>query len=270
MNNSVIEKINSINTGGISNNMMAYKLSLIMQQAKDKSITPTTNQETPQEHQQELTKLLSKSNHTHNIEEFRRKLKDKYYSEYLTKFESKLNTQPQEQDTSTRIERLIAEKKAQFLPLQQSKLEALFEQPEQQPKQITSTPDIPSTQYTHSPEQDETAKKFLIPAIMGIIVSHGQTADDDKSRIYEGVKYRLQLLIKEGMQFLSINRQDNNPGKAFSAYKDGNNEFRILENNLTTQETQDLLQLHKQKLESSHQPIRENHPHHDNEPELGN
>lgn len=269
MNNSVIETINSINSGSISNNMMAYKLSLIMQKAKDQPVLAEDNQ-TPQEPQQELTKLLSKSNPAHNIEEFRRKLKDKYYAEYLTKFESKLNAQsPQEQDTSTRIERLIAEKKSQFLPLQQSKLEALFEQPEQPPTPSTATPEIPSTQYTHSPEKDETAKKFLIPAIMGIIVAQGQTADDDKSRIYEGVKYRLQLLIKEGMQFLSIHRQDKNPGKAFSAYKDGNNEFRILENNLTTHETQDLIHLHRQELESFHQPVRENHPRHDHEPELG-
>jgi hypothetical protein len=268
MNNSVIETINSINSGsGISNNMMAYKLSLIMQQAKDQPVLAEDNQ-TSQEQKQELTKLLSKSNHTHNIEEFRRNLKNKYYLEYLTKFESKLNTQPQEQDASTRIEKLIAEKKSQFLPLQQSKLEALFE-PEQPPTPSTATPEISSTQYTHSPEKDETAKKFLIPAIMGIIVSHGQTADDDKSRVFEGVKFRLQLLIKEGMQFLSINRQDKSPEKAFNAYKDGNNEFRILENNLTTQETQDLLQLHRQKLESSHQLIREQYPHHDNEPELG-
>ncbi|WP_414551998.1 hypothetical protein [Anabaena sp. CCY 0017] len=83
MKNSAIETINSINrVRGVSNNMMAYRLSLIMQQAKENS-TPlaTENQALPQERQEELTKLLSKSPTTQNLENFRQKLKDRYYSE---------------------------------------------------------------------------------------------------------------------------------------------------------------------------------------------
>ncbi|MCC2692819.1 hypothetical protein [Nodularia sp. LEGE 04288] len=241
MNNSAIETINSINrVRGVSNNMMAYRLSLIMQQAKENS-TPlaTENQALPQERQEELTKLLSKSPTTQNLEDFRQKLKNRYYLEYLSKFEAKLGVELQKQDTPTRVERLIAEKKSQFLQMQQSKLE---EKPDH--NQSKASPKI----YSSLPEQSEATNKLLIPAMMGLIVAKGQNTDA-RTRIYEGVRYKLQLLMKEGKQFLSINRKDRKPEKAFNAYKnDKNSQFKILENNLTEQETHGIIEFNKQRI----------------------
>lgn len=241
MNNSAIETINSINrVRGVSNNMMAYRLSLIMQQAKENS-TPlaTENQALSQEHQEEFTKLLSKSPATQNVEDFRQKLKDRYYSEYLSKFEAKLSVESQKQDTPTRVERLIAEKKSQFLQMQKSKLE---EKPDH--NQSKASPEIDSS----LPEQSEATNKLLIPAMMGLIVAKGQNTDE-RTRIYEGVRYKLQLLMKEDKQFLSINRKDRKPEKAFNAYKnDKNSQFKILENNLTEQETHGIIEFNKQRI----------------------
>ncbi|GAX38818.1 hypothetical protein [Nodularia sp. NIES-3585] len=242
MNNSVIETINSINrVRGVSNNMMAYRLSLVMQQAKENS-TPlaTENQALPQERQEELTKLLSKSPTT-NLEDFRQNLKDRYYSEYLAKFSSLLGVESEKQDTQdtpTRVERLIAEKKSHFLQMQQSKLE---EKPDH--NKSKASPEIGSL-----PEQSEATKKLLIPAMMGLVVAKGQNTDE-RTRIYEGVRYKLQLLMKEGKQFLSINRKDRKPEKAFSAYKnDKDSQFKILENNLTEQETHGIIEFNKQRI----------------------
>ncbi|WP_414529380.1 hypothetical protein [Nodularia chucula] len=243
MNNSAIETINSINrVRGVSNNMMAYRLSLIMQQAKENA-TPlaTENQALPQERQEELTQLLSKSPATQNLEDFRQKLKDRYYSEYLSKFEARLGVESRKQDTPTRVERLIAEKKSQFLQMQKSKLE---EKPDH--NQSKASREINS----RLPEQSEATNKLLIPAMMGLVVAKGQNTDE-RTRIYEGVRYKLQLLMKEGKQFLSINRKDRKPEKAFSAYKNDNDkysQFNILENNLSEQETQGIIEFNKQRI----------------------
>lgn len=291
MNNSVIEKINSINTGsGISNNMMAYRLSLIMQQATDQPALVDDNR-TSQEHQEELSKLLSKSHPTHNIEEFRRNLKHKYYLEYLHKFESKLNTQSPEPNASTRIERLIAEKKSQFLPIQLSKLERTESQPVLEvqnilspqsddpakkilipavTEQTSSQPvlEAPTQRYIRSPE-DETTQKFFIPAIMGLIASQGQSQDDN-SRTYESAKYTLHFLIEEGTQFLTINRKHSQPKKAFSAYNDENNpDFRILENNLQPQEIHRFIQVYQRTVLTNNQTQLHHKQHKHDEPELG-
>ncbi|MBE9052761.1 hypothetical protein IQ243_20500 [Nostocales cyanobacterium LEGE 11386] len=260
MNNSVIEKISSINRSGISNNMMAYRLSLLMRQAQDKSITTATeNQVLTQERQEELSGLLSQSPLNQNIEDFRQKLKEKYYLEYLNRFESKFSIEKQEtksqQDTPTRIERLISQKKLEFSKIQQSKLEKL------DPNNQKTSAEIP----TRSPEQDESTKKLLVPAIMGLVVAKGQNTDE-RTRIYEGVRYKLQLLMKEGMQFLSINR-NGKPEKAFSAYKDEKNtEFRILENNLTDQEAKGIIEFNQQRITLENQNQLQ---HKDNNPELG-
>uniref|UniRef100_UPI00082E5423 hypothetical protein n=1 Tax=Anabaena sp. (strain CA / ATCC 33047) TaxID=52271 RepID=UPI00082E5423 len=275
-------KINSINTGsGISNNMMAYRLSLIMQQAKDQPVLVDNNQN-PQEHQEELRKLLSKSHPTHNIEEFRRNLKHKYYLEYLHKFESKLNTQSPEPNASTRIERLIAEKKSQFLPIQLSKLErteslsaldaqnipAVIEQTSSQP--VLEVQNIqPAQRYIRSPEEDETTKKYFIPAIMGLIASKGQSKDDN-SRTYESAKYTLHFLIQEGTQFLSVHRKHSQPKKAFSAYNDENHrDFRVLENNLQPQEIHGFIQVYQRTVLTNNQTQLHHKQHKHDEPELG-
>lgn len=258
MNNSAIETINSINrVRGISNNMMAYRLSKIMQQAPKSTPLITENQTLRQERQEELSKLLSKSSTNQNLEDFRQNLKNRYYSEYLSKFEAKLGVESQKKDTPTRVERLIAEKKSQFLQMQESKLE---EKPDH--NQSQAIPEIDSS----LPEQSQVTNKLLIPAMMGLVVAKGQNTDE-RTRLYEGVRYKLQLLMKEGMQFLSINRKDRKPEKAFSAYKnDQDSQFNILENNLTDEETQGIIELNKQRIVEQ---AKNQHQKKDNSPELG-
>ncbi|MDB9368333.1 hypothetical protein PN456_05085 [Nodularia spumigena CS-586/05] len=262
MNNSTIEKINEINrVSGISNNMMAYRLSLLMQQAKE-NFTPlaTENQTSPEERQEELSKLLSKSPATENVEDFKQKLKDRYYSEYLSKLEEKLGVESHKQDTATRVERLIAEKKSQFLEMQQSKL---AQKPVQ--NQSKASPEIDSS----LPEQGEATNKLLIPAMMGLVVAKGQNTDE-KNRIYEGVRYKLQLLMKEGKQFLSINRKDKKPEKAFSAYKNHkDSQFKVLENNLTDEETQGIIAFNQQRIVQEAQNQGKHNQDKDKNAELG-
>lgn len=243
--NSVLETISTVNRdSGLSNNMMAYRLALIREKNPPLVESTTTLDSSERESLQEDLKSALSQN-TQNIENYRQALKKKYYTEYLNKFgvAQESDVVPQ-QDNSTRVENLIAEKKKTFL-------QQIFEAGAQKlplgqkAKNIDKGREVIPPDSIASPQEDEVIKKSLIPSVMKTVLTMGKDTEN-QGRIYEGIAYKLQLLIKEGMQFVSVKRKSGKPEQAFAAYKDDSNEFKITQNNLSDSETNRLIAFSRQ------------------------
>ncbi|WGV29081.1 hypothetical protein [Halotia branconii] len=243
----VMETISTVNRdSGLSNNIMAYRLALMIKKHPDEVQSTTTLDTSKRENlQEDLRTALSKN--TQNVEDYRQNLKDKYYTEYLNKFgvaQQRSDAVPQ-QDNSTRVENLIAEKKQTFLQkmFEAGKHELPLGRKSSSPDKV---PEIIQPENTDSSVVDEAAKKSLIPALMRTVMTMGK--DTNQGRTYEGLVYKLQLWIKEGMQSLSVSRKGGNPQIAFTAHKDGDEqEFQITQNNLSEEETNRLITFDKQQ-----------------------
>ncbi|QLE45675.1 hypothetical protein FD723_36110 (plasmid) [Nostoc sp. C052] len=229
----VRETIASINRGsGISNNMMAYRLALMIERVPQSTVQSPIelDSQSRQNLEDKLRNILTKS--TQNIEDYRLQLKNKYLAEYSQRFgvtqsETPVTEQP---NNFSRVENLITQRKHIFL-----------QQMIAQESKANLTP--PTSQN----QGDEFSKKSLIPAVVQTIIAKGQDTKNE-GRVYEGVLYRLQLLIKEGIQFINVNRKTQSNQKAFAAYKDHTNEFTITSNNLSTEEAQKIVAFNQQRI----------------------
>ncbi|MCC5618615.1 hypothetical protein LC605_26705 [Nostoc sp. CHAB 5836] len=243
---SVLENISTINRGsGLSNNMMAYRLALIIEKNQPEAqSSPTLDTSERESLLFDLRTALSQN--TQNVENYRQALKNKYYTEYLNKFGvAQQSTAVPQQDNSTRVDNLIAEKKQTFL-------QKMFDARQhelplgQKAKNIDKVSEVIPPESIVSPQSDEVVKKSLIPSVIKTVLTMGKDTEN-QGRIYEGIAYRLQLLIKEGMQLVSVKRKSGNPETAFTAYKDDSNEFKITQNNLSDQETNRLIAFSRQQ-----------------------
>ncbi|MHC0067384.1 hypothetical protein ACWATR_31480 [Nostoc sp. UIC 10890] len=227
--NSVAETITIINrNSGFSDNQMVYRLALMMEKhPPSPSITPALEPTQRENIIGEVRNTLSLTQNAQSTEEYRRSLKQKYYQEYAQKFGLGQTEQIPDMENSTRVEDLINEKKKTFLQqILETKGRKLPFVDSQQSKSVES-------------ENDEVAKKSLIPALMNIIVTKGQ--DIIGGRVYEGMAYQLNLLMREGMQRLTIWRKSDNQS-AFSAYKvEEEEEYKVIHNHLSPQEIQKLI-----------------------------
>ncbi|MBN3959133.1 hypothetical protein [Nostoc sp. NMS8] len=237
----VRETIASINRGsGISNNMMAYRLALMMERVPQSTVQSPIelDSQSRQNLKDNLRTILTKS--TQNIEDYRQQLKNQYLAEYSQKFgvsqpEKTVTEQP---NNFSRVENLITQRKHIFLQQMMAQREP----------NANSTPSTPANQEVNKQHQgDDFSKKSLIPAVVQTIIAKGQDTKNE-GRVYEGVLYRLQLLIKEGIQFININRKTQSNQKAFAAYKDHTNEFTITSNNLSTEEAQKIVAFNQQRI----------------------
>jgi hypothetical protein len=242
--NLVSETITTINhDSGLSDNQLAYKLALMMEKyPPSPSITPALDTTERESIMAEMRNTLSLSQNAQSTEDYRQSLKEKYLKEYTQKF-GLAQAEKTQLDNSTRVKNLIAEKKKTFLQeilqSQERKLPLVDNQ--------TSTP--------KNNENHEEAKKSLIPALMNILVTKGQ--DTIGGRIYEGISYRLHLMMREGMQRLLVWRKSDNQ-TAFSAYKvDGKEEYNVVHNNLSPEETQKLINfdMRQQQQQQQQQPL---------------
>ncbi|AUB44623.1 hypothetical protein COO91_10861 (plasmid) [Nostoc flagelliforme CCNUN1] len=272
--NSLQETVSNINRdSGISNNMMAYRLALFLEKHPPSLQSTTTLDASERENlQSELRTTLSQN--LQNIENYRQNLKQKYYTEYLDKFavtqQSSVTSQP---DNSRRVENLIAQKKNTFLlqvfesgvqklPLGQR----VSKESREQRTGSEAQNNINQLRENNVSPGIDIAEESLIKAVMRTVMTMGK--DTEQGRIYEGIAYRLQLFIKEGMQLLSVHRKTGNPKTAFTAYKDDSNEFKITQNNLSHTETNRLIAFDKQQ--TAQQPTSQsNHIDKDNSTELG-
>ncbi|MBW4456336.1 MAG: hypothetical protein KME55_28590 [Nostoc indistinguendum CM1-VF10] len=272
--NSLQETVSNINRdSGISNNMMAYRLALFLEKHPPSLQSTTTLDASERENlQSELRTTLSQN--LQNIENYRQNLKQKYYTEYLEKFavtqQSSVTSQP---DNSRRVENLIAQKKNTFLlqvfesgvqklPLGQR----VSKEEREQRTGSEAQNNINQLRENNVSPGIDIAEESLIKAVMRTVMTMGK--DTEQGRIYEGIAYRLQLFIKEGMQLLSVYRKTGNPKTAFTAYKDDSNEFKITQNNLSHTETNRLIAFDKQQ--TAQQPTSQsNHIDKDNSTELG-
>lgn len=271
---SLQETVSNINRdSGISNNMMAYRLALIMEKHSSHLQSTTTLDVYERENLQgELRTALSQN--AQNIEDYRQNIKQKYYTEYLNKFavtqQSSITSQP---DNSARVENLIAQKKNTFLKqifeLGVQKLplgQRVSKEEREQQTGSKAQNNINKSRENNVSSAINIAEKSLIKAVMRTVMTMGK--DTEQGRIYEGIAYRLQLFIKEGMQLLSVHRKTGNPETAFTAYKDDSNEFQITQNNLSYAETNRLIAFDKQQ--TAQQPTSQfNHIDKDNSTELG-
>ncbi|BAY73314.1 hypothetical protein NIES23_61420 (plasmid) [Trichormus variabilis NIES-23] len=262
--NSVTQTIRLINRdSGFSDNQMAYRLALIME--NHPFIAPTTRAVEPQERENLLSSLrqtLSLSQNTQSTEEYRQALKNKYYEEYLQKFGvAKPQNDSVLEQNKLRVENLITQRKKTFL-------QQIFER--KQPQSSLNPKQNQNLERENNPisSVNDPIHNSLIPKIMNVLVTMGQTSS--QGRIYEDISYRFQLLMREGMQFLQIKRKDRTPENALTAYKqdDATSHFVISENNLSSEEAQSLSNFHpSQNVPSqSENTIHPDHP--DDEPEL--
>ncbi|ABA24740.1 conserved hypothetical protein (plasmid) [Trichormus variabilis ATCC 29413] len=228
--NLVSETITTINRdSGLSQNQMAYRLALMMERYPPSSIqsTPALDPTERSNIMAEMKNTLSLSHNARSNEDYRQSLKEKYLKEYAQKFGLNKPEQIPNMDNSTRVKNLIAEKKKTFL-------QEILQSKERKLPLVNNQTFTPKDNENH-----EEAKKSLIPALMNILVTKGQ--DTVGGRIYEGISYRLNLMMREGMQRLVIWRKSDNQS-AFSAYKvDAKEEYKILHNNLSPEETQKLI-----------------------------
>lgn len=272
--NSLQETVSNINCdSGISNNMMAYRLALFLEKHPPLLQSTTTLDASERENlQSELRTTLSQN--LQNIENYRQNLKQKYYTEYLDKFavtqQSSVTSQP---DNSARVENLITQKKNTFLQqifesgVQKLPLgQRVSKEEREQQTGSKAQKNINKFRENNVSPAINIAEKSLIKAVMRTVMTMGK--DTEQGRIYEGIAYRLQLFIKEGMQLLSVHRKTGNPETAFTAYKDDSNEFQITQNNLSYSETNRLIAFDKQQTRQqlTSQP---NHIDKDNSTELG-
>ncbi|GEM_PF-1444925 len=268
------ETIASVNRdSGVTNNMMAYRLSIVIEasgiKASGASIKPIDEQQR-QNSQSDLRRILTTN--TQGIEQYRQDLKQKYLSEYLTNFGATFDATQQSQEmkpveVSSRVDELIASRKDAFIQkiIESSK--------EVKPTSISSVnksdvnrqPEAVQPDKSRLSQPDEVTKKTLIPAVLETIIAKGENTPNGRS--YEGVFYKLQLLIEKGKQLVNIERKNEQNGEreAFLAYKDStNNEFTITKNNLSSEEVQTLITFNKQRIakenarEKSQPPVREN------------
>ncbi|MBD2511195.1 hypothetical protein H6G91_28750 [Nostoc muscorum FACHB-395] len=236
----VRETIASINrNSGISNNMMAYRLALMMEKVPHPVQSPVElDSQSRQNLEDKLRNILTKS--TQNIEDYRLQLKNQYLAEYSQRFgvtqsETPVTEQP---NNFSRVENLITQRKHIFLQQMMAQRES----------NANLTPSTPANQEVNKQHQgDDFSKKSLIPAVVQTIIAKGQDTKNE-GRVYEGVLYRLQLLIKEGIQFININRKTQSNQKAFAAYKDHTNEFTITSNNLSNEEAQKIVAFNQQRI----------------------
>ncbi|MCL6755204.1 hypothetical protein KBT16_31225 [Nostoc sp. CCCryo 231-06] len=242
---SVAQTITIINrNSGFSDNQMAYRLALMMEKYPPLSqsihSTPALDTTGRENLIHQMRNTLSVSQNAQTTEEYRRSLKQKYYQEYVQKFGLSQTEQIPDMDNSTRVENLIAERKKTFL-----------EQILQSQGRKLPLVDYQTSKPKES-ENHEAAKKSLIPALMNILMTKGQ--DTVSGRIYEGISYRLNLLMREGMQRLTVWRKSDNQS-AFSAYKvDGKEEYNIINNHLSPQETQKLINFDIRQQQEQQQP----------------
>ncbi|MCC5659805.1 hypothetical protein LC608_23085 [Nostoc sp. XA010] len=241
---SVAQTITTINRdSGFSDNQMAYRLALMMEKYPlSQSIHSTPALDTTERENiiGEVRNTLSVSQNAQSTEDYRQSLKEKYYQEYAQKFGLNKSEGTPDIDNSTRVEDLINEKKKTFLQqileTKERKL-PLVEHQEPSPKET---------------ENNQVVKKSLIPALMNIIVTKGQ--DTIGGRVYEGMAYQLNLLMREGMQRLTVWRKSDNQS-AFSAYKvDEEEEYKVIHNHLSPQETQKLINFDIRVQQQQQQP----------------
>ncbi|MBD2505530.1 hypothetical protein [Anabaena azotica] len=238
----VSETITTINRdSGLSHNQMAYRLALMMEKFPPSSIqsTPVLDSAKRDNIISEMRNTLSLSHNAQTTEEYRRSLKDKYLQEYRQKF-GLTQTEKTPLNNSTRVENLVNERKKTFLQqMLQSKGRKLHEVDSQQP--------------TKESQNHEVVKKSLIPALMKIIVTRG--IDTTDGRVYDGKAYRLQLLMQQGMQLLSVWRKNSNQS-AFTAQKDDNSvDYKVTHNDLSNEETDKLINFdQKQRQQEQSQP----------------
>ncbi|WP_414756335.1 hypothetical protein [Anabaena sp. CCY 9910] len=243
---------------GLSDNQLAYRLALMMEKyPPSPSITPTPALDTTERESimAEMRNTLSLTQNAQSAEDYRQSLKEKYLKEYAQKFGLNKPEQTTDISKSTRVENLIAQKKKTFLQeILQSKERKLPFVDHQ-----TSTP--------KQSENHEVAKKSLIPALMNILMTKGQ--DTIGGRIYEGISYRLNLMMREGMQRLTVWRKSDNQ-TAFSAYKvDSKEEYNVVHNNLSPQETQKLINFDmRQQQQQKSPPQQQQNDHSSDGPEL--
>lgn len=256
--NNIREIIVTINRdSGISNNMMTYRLALVMEQARQTTKVQNTVEIHSQERENlklELRSVLTKA--TQNVEDYRQNLKNKYLSEYLNKFDVSQQAeqvyQPQltkSKSEFSRVETLIKKTKNTFLQEILDSSKSIGLSPKIPKNNNMSRPtEIAQSDNNHSFQKDEvTTKKLLISAILQTIIAQGKDTPNE-GRVYEGMVYKLQLLIEDGMQYVNVNRKNDHNKKAFAACKDETNQFTITENNLSPQEIQKLIAFNKKRL----------------------
>ncbi|BBD63415.1 hypothetical protein NIES2109_62650 (plasmid) [Nostoc sp. HK-01] len=261
---STLEKIRAINPGGISDNMMIARLSRALNQSttqqKDLSIS-SPQQETEPTHQQkareELGQLLSKG----NIEDYKQQLKQQYIQQYLTAFGLE-----QTQLQKSQVNQKLITQLQQFRGIQKAVLSSTEKSNNFSKNQVELTNNL-QKQAQH---QDQNKKSF-IRVVLDKIITKGRSLGNQISA-FENQGYKALLQIDDTKQIFSIDRKQPQPEKsnpAFKAEKLGASDFQILEDNLTEQETQDIIAPNQQQIQLPQPRIQPKRDLKNNGPEIG-
>lgn len=250
---STLDKIREVNPGGVSDNILIFRLNRILTettgQASSSLDSPT--QKSPSElsetARQELGELLTQG----QIQpESKQQLKQEYLSYYLNKFglESPQNTLTKQQGTLAQLE-LFKQRIQRAEPTQKQFLSAAS-------KQI------------NTPEQQ---KKTFIKTIVDNIVTKGKELGNH-IRGYDVNGYKTQLRLQDSKQILSVERtnsQSTQPNPAFKAEKFDSKEFNILQDNLSQQEVKQITELAQQQRQSQSRFQGRKQQQKNNRPEIG-
>lgn len=247
-----LEKIKEINPGSISDNMMVARLSRVLNETrvKDKEkanlvIDSSDRQQQSQQPQQELGKLLSQGQ---NIDEYKQQFKQQYLSQYMKKFGlEEQKPQTQKSAVLTQLERLSSRHKSleQPVAIEKQNVPSSIKDRFIKAVELIKSP-------KERPQEKDQEKKSFIRAIIDTIITKGKKLGNDISG-YENDRYKAQLQVQDTKQILSIDRKNLQPQQqnpAFKAQKEGANDFKILQNDLSQSEVKDIVELNKQQQQS--------------------
>jgi hypothetical protein len=231
---STLEKIRAINPGGISDNMMAARLSRVLNQSTtQEEISIDSRQDSEPNRQakvrEELGQLLSKG----NIEEYRQQLKAQYIKQYLNLFgleEVQLQESQANQKLITQLQQLREIQKAALPSTEKS-------------DSFSKKPIELKTNLKEQTQNQEQTQKSFIRVVLDKIITKGRSLGNQISA-FENEGYRALLKVENTKQILSIDRkqpQPNQSNPAFKAEKLGASDFQILKDNLSEQETQNIV-----------------------------
>ncbi|RCJ19076.1 hypothetical protein A6770_32365 [Nostoc minutum NIES-26] len=236
---STLERIKEVNPGGISDNMMIARLSRALNESKSQPKDLSLNQETDPNRQQkareELGQLLSKG----NTEEYKQQVKQLYLEQYLTKFGIE-NVKPQpsqaNQKVITQLEQFKERQKAALTHSEKPSVSSFAKNTFNKAIEAFKKP------YEQIQDKDQDKKSF-IRAVIDTIITKGKSLGNQTSE-YENEGYRALLQVEDTKQILSIDRkqpQPNQSNPAFKAEKSGTSDFKVLQDNLSDQEAQNIV-----------------------------
>jgi hypothetical protein len=282
--NSLTQKLNAINPGNISNNRLAYRISLIIEEANTQANSEVIEVKNITNYSKSLSEKLraiNPGNISNNRLAYRLSLlilenrslepssidpskSPTDFQQFLKNFLAKdlQNIEQQKQQLKekyyqhylaqfnsklgldNREESVPAISRIQKMINQRKEVYRLRIIARETQKSLPFWARISQSTTEIKSSQSTHKTQKFISNLMQIVIMRGEDINKH-TRSYEDSNYKIDLLNKEGQQIFIISRKINQRTElAFKATKHKNQEFQIDENNLSESETQKLVDFH--------------------------